>query len=278
MPVYKSKLKSIGNSSGIDVSTYYADNSPYTGYVILSKSLPLDASYGLFNDKNITKEYLSRGDTNSLINTNYAVDLSTIYKTSIGQAGESASVDHLACAALGKNIGSDNNYFYYYMDIDDNDNISEAGFPFNDNDGGNSIITPFSDSKYSNTLYANFAVVGMSKAATPYINAGLFLEDCNRETLSDVKDLNYMGNIFGGNTGVYEFPGSSALSTMFAEILWYGATDAWDSSVSQSRPINPILNNGTSISNILGNTIDKIVEEIFNKLKPTAQENVSIFC
>ena len=278
MPVYKSKLKSIGNSSGIDVSTYYADNSPYTGYVILSKSLPLDASYGLFNDKNITKEYLSRGDSNSLISlpdTNYAVDLSTIYKTSIGQAGESASVDHLACAALGKNIGSDNNYFYYYMDIDDNDNISEAGFPFNDNDGGNSIITPFSDSKYSNTLYANFAVVGMSKAATPYINAGLFLEDCNRETLSDVKDLNYMGNIFGGNTGVYEFPGSSALSTMFAEILWYGATDAWDSSVSQSRPINPILNNGTSISNILGNTIDKIVEEIFNKLKPTAQENVS---
>ncbi len=275
MPVYKSKLKSIGNSSGVDVSTYYADNSPYTGYVILSKSLPLDASYGLFNDKNITKEYLSRGDTNSLLNYNYAVDLSTIYKTSIGQAGESASVDHLACAALGKNIGSDNNYFYYYMDIDDNDNISEAGFPFNDNDGGNSIITPFSDSKYSNTLYANFAVVGMSKAATPYINAGLFLENCNHETLSDVKDLNYMGNGFGGNTGVYEFPGSSALSTGFAEILWYGATNAWDSSVSQSSPINPVLNNGTSISNILNNTIDKIVGEIFNKLKPSAQENAS---
>lgn len=278
MPVYKSKLKSIGNSSGIDVNTYYADNSPYTGYVILSKSLPLDASYGLFNDKNITKEYLSRGDANSLISlpdTNYAVDLSTIYKTSIGQAGESASVDHLACAALGKNIGSDNSYFYYYMDIDDNDNISEAGFPFNDNDGGNSIITPFSDSKYSNTLYANFAVVGMSKAATPYINAGLFLEDCNRETLSDVKDLNYMGNVFGGNTGVYEFPGSSALSTMFAEILWKGATDAWDNSVSQSSPINPILNKDASVFNILDNTIDKIVEEIFNKLKPTAQENSS---
>ena len=136
-------------------------------------------------------------------------------------------MDHLACAALGKNIGSDNSYFYYYMDIDDSDNISEAGFPFNDNDGGNSIITPFSDSKYSNTLYANFAVVGMSKAATPYINAGLFLEDCNHETLSDVKDLNYMGNIFGGDTGVYEFPGSSALSTMFAEILWKGAAEAW---------------------------------------------------
>ena len=275
MPVYKSKLKSIGNSSGVDVSTYYADNSPYTGYVILSKSLPLDASYGLFNDNNITKEYLSRGDTNSLINTNYAVDLSTIYKTSIGQAGDSASVDHLACAALGKNIGNDNNYFYYYMDIDDSDNNSEVGFPFNDNDGGNSIITPFSDSKYSNTLYANFAVVGMSKAATPYINAGLFLEDCNRESLSDVKDLNYMGNNFGGNTGVYEFPGSSALSTMFAEILWYGAIDAWNASVSQSSPINPVLNNGTSISNILDNTIDKIVEEIFNKLKPSAQENAS---
>lgn len=278
MPVYKSKLKSIANSSGVDVSTYYADNSPYTGYVILSKSLPLDASYGLFNDKNITKEYLSRGDANSLISlpdTNYAVDLSTIYKTSIGQAGESASVDHLACAALGKNIGSDNNYFYYYMDIDDNDNISEAGFPFNDNDGGNSIITPFSDSKYSNTLYANFAVVGMSKAATPYINAGLFLENCNHETLSDVKDLNYNGKNFGGDAGVYEFPGSSALSTMFAEILWHGATDAWNSSVSQSSPINPILNNDASTYNILDNTIDKIVEEIFNKLKPTARENVS---
>ena len=273
MPVYKSKLKSIGDSSGVDVSTYYADNSPYTGYVILSKSLPLDASYGLFNDKNITKEYLSRGDTNSLINTNYAVDLSTIYKTSIGQAGDSASVDHLACAALGKNIGNDNNYFYYYMDIDDNDNISEAGFPFNDNDGGNSIITPFSDSKYSKTLYANFAVVGMSKAATPYINAGLFLEDCNRETLSDVKDLNYMGNIFGGNTGVYEFPGSSALSTKFAEILWYGATNAWNSSVSQSNPINPVLNKDASISNILDNTIDKIVKAIIDKLKPTATDN-----
>ena len=274
MPVYKSKLKSIGNSSGIDVNTYYADNSPYTGYVILSKSLPLDASYGLFNDKNITKEYLSRGDANSLIslinNNYYAVDLSTIYKTSIGQAGESASVDHLACAALGKNIGSDNSYFYYYMDIDDNDNISEAGFPFNDNDGGNSIITPFSDSKYSNTLYANFAVVGMSKAATSYINAGLFLEDCNRETLSDVKDLNYMGNIFGGNTGVYEFPGSSALSTMFAEILWKGATNAWDSSVSQSSPINPILNNDASTYNILDNTIEKMVILIIDKLKPTA--------
>ena len=278
MPVYKSKLKSIGDSSGVDVSTYYADNSPYTGYVILSKSLPLDASYGLFNDKNITKEYLSRGDSTSLISrpdTNYAVDLSTIYKTSIGQAGESASVDHLACAALGKNIGSDNSYFYYYMDIDDNDNISEAGFPFNDNDGGNSIITPFSDSKYSNTLYANFAVVGMSKAATPYINAGLFLENCNHETLSDVKDLNYMGNNFGGNTGVYEFPGSSALSTMFAEILWYGATNAWDASVSQSSPINPVLNNNASINSILDDTIDKIVNEIFNKLKSTARENVS---
>lgn len=275
MPVYKSKLKSIGNSSGVDVSTYYADNSPYTGYVILSKSLPLDASYGLFNDENITKEYLSRGDTNSLLNSNYAVDLSTIYKTSIGQAGESASVDHLACAALGKNIGSDNNYFYYYMDIDDNDNISEAGFPFNDNDGGNSIITPFSDSKYSNTLYANFAVVGMSKAATPYINAGLFLENCNHESLSDVKDLNYMGNKFGGNTGVYEFPGSSALSTMFAEILWKGATNAWDSSVSQSSPINPILNNDASTYNILDNTIDKIVKAIIDKLKPTATQNQS---
>lgn len=275
MPVYKSKLKSIGNSSGVDVSTYYADNSPYTGYVILSKSLPLDASYGLFNDKNITKEYLSRGDANSLINSNYAVDLSTIYKTSIGQAGNRASVDHLACAALGKNIGSDNNYFYYYMDIDDNDNISEAGFPFNDNDGGNSIITPFSDSKYSNTLYANFAVVGMSKAATPYINAGLFLEDCNRETLSDVKDLNYNGKNFGGDAGVYEFPGSSALSTMFAEILWYDATNAWNGSVSQSSLINPTLNNDASVSNILDNTIDKIVKEIFNKLKPTARENVS---
>lgn len=275
MPVYKSKLKSIANSSGVDVSTYYADNSPYTGYVILSKSLPLDASYGLFNDKNITKEYLSRGDTNSLLNSNYAVDLSTIYKTSIGQAGDRASVDHLACAALGKNIGSDNNYFYYYMDIDDNDNISEAGFPFNDNDGGNSIITPFSDSKYSNTLYANFAVVGMSKAATPYINAGLFLEDCNRETLSDVKDLNYNGKNFGGDAGVYEFPGSSALSTMFAEILWKGATNAWDSSVSQSSPITPVLNNDASTYNILDNTIDKIVKEIFNTLKPTASENSS---
>ncbi len=279
MPVYKSKLKSIGDSSGVDVSTYYADNSPYTGYVILSKSLPLDASYGLFNDKNITKEYLSRGDSNSLISlpdTNYAVDLSTIYKTSIGQAGESASVDHLACAALGKNIGNDNSYFYYYMDIDDSDNNSEVGFPFNDNDGGNSIITPFSDSKYSNTLYANFAVVGMSKAATPYINAGLFLEDCNHESLSDVKDLNYMGEKqFGGNTGVYEFPGSSALSTGFAEILWYGATDAWNSSVSQSSPITPVLNNDTSISNILDNKIDKIVRAIIDKLKLTAQENVS---
>ena len=277
MPVYKSKLKSIGDSSGVDVSTYYADNSPYTGYVILSKSLPLDASYGLFNDKNITKEYLSRGDSNSLISlpdTNYAVDLSTIYKTSIGQAGESASVDHLACAALGKNIGSDNSYFYYYMDIDDNDNISEAGFPFNDNDGGNSIITPFSDSKYSNTLYANFAVVGMSKAATPYINAGLFLENCNRETLSDVKDLNYMGNIFGGNTGVYEFPGSSALSTMFAEILWYGATEAW-SNVSRESPIYPIINHDDAVDNILDNTIEKMVILIIDKLKPTAIENQS---
>ena len=276
MPVYKSKLKSIGNSSGVDVSTYYADNSPYTGYVILSKSLPLDASYGLFNDENITKEYLSRGDANGLINSNYAVDLSTIYKTSIGQAGESSSVDHLACAALGKNIGNDNNYFYYYMDIDDSDNNSEVGFPFNDNDGGNSIITPFSDSKFSNTLYANFAVVGMSKAATPYINAGLFLEDCNRETLSDVKDLNYNGkNQFGGNTGVYEFPGSSALSTMFAEILWYGATNAWDASVSQSNLINPVLNNNASINSILDDTIDKIVNEIINKLNPTATQNQS---
>lgn len=278
MPVYKSKLKSIGNSSGVDVSTYYADNSPYTGYVILSKSLPLDASYGLFNDKNITKEYLSRGDANSLIslinNNYYAVDLSTIYKTSIGQAGESASVNHLACAALGKNIGSDNNYFYYYMDIDDNDNISEAGFPFNDNDGGNSIITPFSDSKYSNTLYANFAVVGMSKAATPYINAGLFLEDCNRETLSDVKDLNYMGNVFGGNTGVYEFPGSSALSTMFAEILWYGATEAW-SNVSRESPIYPIINHDDAVDNILDNTIEKMVILIIDKLKPSAIQNQS---
>ena len=268
MPVYKSKLKSIGDSSGVSLETYYADNSPYTGYVILSKSIS-DNTYGLFNDKNVTKEYLSRGDSNALIGPNYAVDLSSIYKQSIGPAGDNHSTRHLACAALGKNIGNDNNYFYHYMDINDDANIVEGGFPFNDDDGNNSIITPYRDEAYSRTIYANFAVLGMSKAATPYINAGLFLEDCNHETLSDKTSVDYVGSLIGGDKGIYEFPGYSGLSTMFAEILWKGAIDAWANS-EKTYIIRAVLNNDYA-----GRTLDAVISRVAYAIRDKIEEGVT---
>lgn len=262
MPIYKAKLKSIGNPSGINAQNYYNENSPYIGYVILSKSLSNNNNYGLFDDKDVTKEYLSRGDSDGLIGPEYAVDLSKIYKSSIGKAGESYSPAHLSCAALGKNIGKDENYFYHYMDIA-NYNKEDFGFPFDDYSGKNSIITPYSDSKYSKPLYVNFAMIGMSKAATPYINAGLFLED-NNKSLSDVTNFDYIGEQVGGNSGIYEFPGYSALSTMFAEILWYGAKDAW-TSTSKDSSIDIKFNDGyynTDINVI----ISLIASEIHTKL------------
>ena len=268
MPVYKSKLKSIGDSSGVSLETYYTDNSPYTGYVILSKSIS-DNTYGLFNDKNVTKEYLSRGDSNALIGPNYAVDLSSIYKQSIGPAGDNHSTRHLACAALGKNIGNDNNYFYHYMDINDDANIVEGGFPFNDDDGNNSIITPYSDEAYSRTIYANFAVLGMSKAATPYINAGLFLEDCNHETLSDKTSVDYVGSLIGGDKGIYEFPGYSGLSTMFAEILWKGAIDAWANS-DTTYILRAVLTNDYA-----GRTLDAVISRVAYAIRDKIEEGVT---
>ena len=266
MPIYKAKLKSIGDPSGINAQNYYNENSPYIGYVILSKSLSNNNNYGLFDDKDVTKEYLSRGDSDGLIGPEYAVDLSKIYKSSIGMAGESYSPAHLSCAALGKNIGKDENYFYHYMDIA-NYNNEDFGFPFDDSSGKNSIITPYSDSKYSKPLYVNFAMVGMSKAATPYINAGLFLENCERATLSDVTDFDYIaGGKVGGDSGIYEFPGHSALSTMFAEILWYGAKDAWASTSKDSSIVCELPNN-ISIYYDLNNTIFEIGVAIHNKLE-----------
>lgn len=261
MPIYKSKLKSIADSSGVDLNTYYTNNSPYTGYVVLSKSLSND--YGLFNDKTATKEYLSRGDSNGLIGSSIAVDLSKIYLPSIGKAGSYSSSTHLPCVALGKDIGKDESYFYHYMDIDSATNTNEGGFPFVDGGANNSIITPFSDSGYSKSLYANFTVLGMSKAATPYINAGLFLEDCNHATLSDKTTFNFLGNSFGGAAGIYEFPGYSALSTLFAEVLWYGAKDAWASS-SKTGVIPNTLNYDDYQS--VDDLIARVATAIYNKL------------
>ena len=264
MPIYKAKLKSIGDPSDVSLNNYYENNSPYTGYVILSKFLSDD--YGLFNDNNITKEYLSRGDSSGLIGPACAVDLSKIYRQNIGSVGQNPVAKYLACAALGKDIGYDENYFYHYMDIDssDNININEAGFPFADSSDGdnseNSIMTPYSDSAYSKVLYANFSVVGMSKAATPYITTGLFLEPNHTTGLTDkTASINY-GDQYN-DSNIYEFPGYSALSTRFAEILWYGAKDKWASSSAKDEIIHNTLNDSNY------NSVDDITSKIASVIR-----------